>query len=582
MTEENNNTNYPQPFRTQLGYDIFKQKYAHEGAQTWEELSHTLVEDVCKGKLSPERRKKLEGFIATMKFIPGGRYLYYAGRPNKFFNNCYLLRSLEDTREDWANLSWKAETCLMTGGGIGNDYSIYRPAGSIIKKTGGEASGVIPKMKMINEIGRNVMQGGSRRSAIYGSLNWRHGDINEFLHAKDWYNMPVSGAYDDNGKNLTIGLLKEKDFNYPAPLDMTNISLNYDNHFLETVYDMPIVEIKKAADKGESLPFKYIPSVFIENVRQALKTGEPGFSFNFFDKENETLRNACTEVTSEDDSDVCNLGSVNMSRIESLEEFKEVVELASEFLLCGTLKAKLPYKKVEEVREKNRRLGLGLMGVHEWLLKRGYNYNVNDELKQWLQVYKDHSETSANALAKTLKINQPVAYRAIAPTGTIGILAATSTGIEPLFAVAYKRRYLKGQHNWHFQYVVDGMAQTLIDTGIDPEAIESAVDLAGNPERRIKFQADIQDYVDMSISSTINITPWGTELNNETRVYKFAKTLLSYAHRIRGFTCYPDGARGGQPITSIPYNEAIAHEGKEFKEEFHDICDISGGGTCGV
>jgi ribonucleoside-diphosphate reductase alpha chain len=439
-------------------------------------------------------------------------------------------------------------------------------------------------MMMINEIGRNVMQGGSRRSAIYGSLNWRHGDVNEFLHVKDWYNMPISGAYDDNGKNLTVGQLKEKDFNYPAPLDMTNISLNYDNKFLETVYDMPIREIEKAiVEREESLPFAFIPAVFVENVRQSLKTGEPAFSFNFFEKENETLRNACCEVTSEDDSDVCNLGSVNMSRIESIEEFQDVVEAASEFLLCGTLKAKLPYEKVEEVREKNRRLGLGLMGVHEWLLKRNYRYEVTSELHDWLEVYKLHSEIAANKLADRLKINRPVAYRAIAPTGTIGILAGTSTGIEPLYAVAYKRRYLKGKHEWHYQYVIDGTAKSLIQSGVKPEDIESAIDLADDVERRIAFQADVQDYVDMAISSTINIPQWGTELNNETKVYKFTKTLLSYAHRLRGFTCYPDGSRGGQPITSVPYKEALAHEGEEFKEEFHDICDISGsGGSCGI
>jgi ribonucleoside-diphosphate reductase alpha chain len=110
--------------------------------------------------------------------------------------------------------------------------------------------------------------------------------------------------------------------------------------------------------------------IFLENCKQALSTGEPGFSFNFGDKENETLRNACTEVTSEDDSDVCNLGSVNLGNIESLEEFKSVVKLASKFLVCGTLRADLPYEKYMRVREKNRRLGLGLMGIHEWLLKR--------------------------------------------------------------------------------------------------------------------------------------------------------------------------------------------------------------------
>lgn len=570
-------------FRTEFSEDIFNHKYAHKGCETWDKLSEVLIDDVCKKYLKKDERDKLKEFHKEMKFIAGGRYLYYAGRDNKFFNNCYLLKAEEDTREDWANLSWKSESCLMTGGGIGIDYSVYRPYGAKIKKTGGEASGAIPKMKMINEIGRNVMQGGSRRSAIYASLNWRHGDVSKFLHSKDWYNMPISGAYDTEGVNLTIGDLKEKDFNYPAPMDMTNISLNYDNNFLEAVYDLPITTIKQKVVDKEELEIKYIPAVFIENCRQAFKTGEPGFSFNFFEKVNETLRNACAEVTSEDDSDVCNLASINISRIDTIEEFREVVRVASRFLLCGTLRAKLPYKKVEEVREKNRRLGLGLMGVHEWLLKRNYKYEVVEELHEWLKVYEEESEIAANELADELGINRPVAYRAIAPTGTIGILAGTTTGIEPLFAVAYKRRYLKGDKAWHYQYVVDGTAKILIHRyGIDPDTIESAIDLASEPERRIKFQADIQDYVDMSISSTINIPKWGTELNNETKVEDFSRILLKYAHRLRGFTCYPDSARGGQPLTIVPFKEAVKMEGKEFKEEFHDICDLSGGGTCGV
>ena len=103
--------------------------------------------------------------------------------------------------------------------------------------------------------------------------------------------------------------------------------------------------------------------MFIENVHQAMRTAEPGFSFNFFDKEDETLRNARTEVTSADDNDVCNLGSINMGRVENIREMAEIVELATKFLICGTLKAKLPYDKVELTRAKNRRLELGLMGL---------------------------------------------------------------------------------------------------------------------------------------------------------------------------------------------------------------------------
>lgn len=548
-------------FRNQFSESIFNHKYRHDGCETWDNLADTVVEDVCRDKMTKSEKQQLKKYITDMKFIPGGRYLYYAGRPFKAFNNCYLLKSIEDSREDWADLSRKAELCLMTGGGIGNDYSTYRPKNSIINKTGGLASGPISKMKMINEIGREVMQGGNRRSAIYGSLNWKHSDIHSFIHAKDWYSMKVLGT------DFTIGDLKEKDFNYPAPLDMTNISVNYDTEWLENY--------KKTGDVG---------NVFLENVKQALKTSEPGFSFNFYDKENETLRNACTEVTSEDDSDVCNLGSLNLAVIESIEELKEVIDLSVKFLLCGTLIADLPYEKVYKVRERNRRLGLGLMGIHEWLLKRNYKYEVTPELHEWLSTYKNQSNFSSRKFADKLSISRPVANRAIAPTGTLGILAGTSQGIEPIFAVAYKRRYFKGDGKWAYQYVIDGTAKLMIDQfGIDPDNIESAIDLASDYERRIKFQADVQDYIDMSISSTINLPSWGSELNNESQVVPFAKTLAKYASRLRGFTCYADGSRGGQPITPVRYKEAKEYEGIEFEEEFNDVCSITNrGGTCGA
>ncbi|MCJ8335787.1 MAG: hypothetical protein MJH10_16365, partial [Epibacterium sp.] len=249
-------------------------------------------------------------------------------------------------------------------------------------------------------------------------------------------------------------------------------------------------------------------------------------------------------------------------------------------------KAQLPYEKVEMVRAKNRRLGLGLMGVHEWLIKKGYKYEVTPELHQWLSVYEGVSDDVSAKFADRLSISRPVANRAIAPTGTIGILAGTSTGIEPIFAVAYKRRYLKGSSRWHYQYVVDSAAQVLIDEyDVDPDSVESSLDLAYDFERRIKFQADVQDYVDMAISSTINLPAWGTEHNNEGTVDSFADTLAKYAHRLRGFTCYPDGSRGGQPLTPVPYSEAVDKLGEEFEEhiETHDICDISGnGGSCGI
>jgi len=485
-----------------------------------------------------------------MKFIPGGRYLYYAGRKLHAWNNCFLLRAEEDTREEWSNLIWRANSCLMLGGGIGVDYSILRPSGRALSRTGGVSSGPLPLMNMINEIGRNVMQGGSRRSAIYASLDREHEDISAFLHAKDWQNMPITDK-------VTLAQAKEVNFNFPAPLDQTNISVNYSDDWLNLGDDA------------------WKDPVFLENCQQALTTGEPGFSFNFGDKSNETLRNACTEVTSEDDSDVCNLGSINMGNIESLEEFKDVVALASKFLVCGTVRADLPYDKVQKVRSKNRRLGLGLMGIHEWLLKSGSNYEVSPELHKWLNVYKTESEKAANEHCDRLYISKPVAYRAIAPTGTIGILAGTTTGIEPVYAVAYKRRYLTEGTRWKYEFCVDGTAQTLIDhLGVKPSSIDSANDLSSKPEQRIKFQADIQDYVDQSISSTINLP---TVASGTLGADKFAKILAKYASRLRGLTCYPDGSRGGQPITAVDYAEAVRHKGVVYEE--NDPC---GAGVCGV
>lgn len=538
-------------FRSQIGENVFRFKYAQGPADSWDQCAERIVEDVCGTRwgtelnlMTKEEKDQLVEFIKEFKFIPGGRYIYYAGRPNHYFNNCFLLKAEEDTREEWAALAQRATSCLMTGGGIGVDYSVLRAKGKPIRRTGGVSSGPISLMNMINEIGRNVMQGGSRRSAIYASLNWQHEDTPDLLQVKNWSD--------------TIKMLKESDFNFPAQLDMTNISLNYDDAWL---------------NKQD----RQLDETFLENCRQAMKTGEPGFSFNFGDKQNETLRNACTEVTSEDDSDVCNLGSVNLGNISNLEEFKSVISLAAKFLVCGTMRADLPYEKVYKVREQNRRLGLGLMGIHEWLLRRGYTYEVTPELHEWLKVYQSESEKSANEQCDKFGLNHPKAYRSIAPTGSIGILAGTTTGIEPLFAVAYKRRYLKDGTRWHYEYCVDATAEALIHSGIDPDKIETAYAMSGDYEKRIKFQADVQDYVDMSISSTINLPSFGSQGNSESDVTKFATILSQYAPRLRGFTCYPDGSRGGQPLTEVPYSEAIKHKGIVYEE--NNQC---ASGVCGI
>jgi ribonucleoside-diphosphate reductase alpha chain len=220
------------------------------------------------------------------------------------------------------------------------------------------------------------------------------------------------------------------------------------------------------------------------------------------------------------------------------------------------------------------------MGIHEWLLKREQTYRITPDLLLWLKKYRDVSVSAANEHCDRFFISRPKGYRAIAPTGTIGIMAGTTTGIEPLFAVAYRRRYLVEGSKWKYEYVVDSTAQALIERyGLEPDKIESAGDLAADPRRRIEFQATVQDFVDHAISSTINLPAWGSPTNNPDRVSEFATLLAEFAPRLRGFTVYPDGARGGQPITPVAYEDAMKHKGAVFEDNSEAACSS---GVCGI
>lgn len=528
-------------FRTDFGRSIFESKYAAHKGETWPERCRVVVEDVCRDMLSKEDKDQLWEYMRDMKFIPGGRYLAKAGLPKKYFNNCYAFKCEEDTREEWARIMHDATLALMTGGGIGIDYSILRPSGYSLNGAGGVASGPIDLMRMVNEAGRYVMQGGTRRSAMWAGLSANHPDAVSVLSAKDW--------------SSVIREQKALDFNFPAPLDMTNISLLW----------------------GDELDVDNPPKLWYDSVMKMCETGEPGHAYNFASQSRYTLRNACTEFITDSDSDMCNLGSLNLGNISTIEEFQSVVELGTKFLVCGSIVAALPGDKFYKVREEKRKIGLGLMGLHEWLLQRGYKYSVPPELHLWLDVYARNSESSALEHTSFLSCTPTVSYRAIAPTGTIGNLVGTTTGIEPIPYVAYKRRYMR-DGRWHKEYLVDGVAQAMIDKyGVDPDSIETSYTLALDPERRIKVQYEIQKYVDMGISSTINLPSWGSSANNPDTARGLALLFAKYCHGLRGITVYPNGARAGQPIEEVDYEYAIKNKGVRYVES-ESAC---ASGVCG-
>jgi ribonucleoside-diphosphate reductase alpha chain len=535
---------------------IYEQKYAMQDEdgnliEDWPDTVERVVSNVL-GALGygpdSEEYQKLYQIVLDRKFIPGGRYLYSTGRPLHQVNNCFMVK-VDDNREGWAELGKKAFLILQTGGGLGVEYSDVRGYGSPIKKTGGIASGPLPLMQSINEIGRAVIQGGFRRSALIALLDWNHSDIEGFIHSKDWPEEIVQ--------------LKEKDFNAFAPMDRTNISVNLDDEFFDAYHDPSHPEHSNAH------------IIYDDAIRNAVTTGEPGFSVNVDGYSTEKLRNPCGEIVSSDDSDVCNLGSINLAKIEDIVEMEEVVNLATLFLLAGTVYSDIPYEKVDEIRSKNRRLGLGLMGVHEWLLKRGYRYEPTDELAEWLDVYAGSWEP-AQRYAQKHSLTPPIATRAIAPAGSIGIIGETTTGCEPIFCVAYKRRYLSDGEGWKYQYVIDPTAHRLIKEGVDPSDIEDAYSLSYDVERRIKFQEFLQGYVDQGVSSTINLPG---PITDEDDVQFVKDILIDSLPKLRGVTFYPDGARGGQPLVPSTYDEAIKHVGVVFEEDEEVSCR---NGVCGT
>lgn len=534
-------------FSTPFAESIYKQKYSKDGVEKWADTCRRVVEAVCSQLVDNKTKEKIYDIMMSRKFIPGGRYLYSSGRPFHQVNNCFLFRA-EDSREGWADIAQKSTASLMTGGGIGIDYSLLRPKGAIIKRTGGHSTGPLALMHLVNESGRYIMQGGQRRSAIWAGLNWSHDDIKDFINLKN--------------HSQKIMDIKSTDFTFPMPMELTNISVIYDTEFFVAIEDEKHLKHQLAKD------------VWALNCRQAFSTAEPGMSFNFC-KDNESLRNACTEVTSEDDSDKCNLGTIWINRIRDKKDLAEVTKYSVLFLLCGSIYSDVPTDRIRTVGLKNNRIGLGLGGIHEWLMTRGFEYECVPELHKWLAIYESESDGAAFMGAKQLGVAVPKGVRAIAPTGTIGIIAETTTGIEPLFCKAYKRRYYK-DGIWLYQYVVDGAVKRLLENGVSLEQIRDSYDLSF--KQRVKFQADVQNYVDMSISSTCNMPQWGTEGNNESDLVKNSNMLLKYAKRLRGFTVYPDACRGGQPLTRCDISEALASEGKVFEEKEAECV----GGVCGV
>ena len=337
---------------------ILSLRYAHvvQGRkESWSDICTRVCTAVLGNKVSKDDWFGLYEAMVHRLFIPGGRILSQAGREYHQTDNCFTLKAI-DTREGWAELAHKTTMMFMSGGGVGVDYTDIRPRGVTLKRSGGISSGPLPLIEMVNSIGAAARQGGDRRGAIYASLPYNHPDVLDFIQMKD-------------------------DTNHNA-LQHTNISVMFNDTFFKEIHG-----------------FIGNDAVFMSTLKHACMYGDPGFQF---DVDNNTLRNACTEIISSDDEDSCCLGSINLSKITSLAELAEVTQLAILFLLCNTLYTDTPTTKVAQVKEKNRRLGLGLMGVAEWFIQRDLRYGDSQAIKPWMTVWKQSAEVAATHYSNVL------------------------------------------------------------------------------------------------------------------------------------------------------------------------------------
>lgn len=472
---------------------MLEARYAMYPGETWEQIAKRVVNNVYSitknYSLTGFGRKYLENLqeetiaaIINRKFVPAGRYLYATGREVHNVNNCLALR-VEDSREGWGNFFYRSAMALQLGAGIGANFSAVRAEGELIKKTGGVASGVLSLLRMINAMGNEIKQGGFRRAAIMALLSIRHPEILKFIKSKE-----------------------------------------QDGH-------LSCVNISVLINTNEYMP----ESVLSEIFSRMYENGEPGL-MNIAANPEEDLTNPCGEMRASKDSTMCSLGSINMGNVTDVEEMRRLRRLGAYFLVLGSLYSDKPYQKCKKVLDEDRRIGLGLMGVAEFLYKRNLPYAPSAELQDYLDVYAE-TTVIANELTDMLEIS-PVTYsRAVAPNGTTSIVTGTTGGIEPPFARIYKRQYYDQNGTIQSEVIEDFICKRLEEKGLN---FKTAYDIP--LEDRLGLQAQIQASVDMAVSSTINF-----------RQEDYSKDLLrnkimEYLPRLKGITVYPLNSRADAPI----------------------------------
>lgn len=572
--------------------------------RNFKKFLQNLEEINKRNNIIAETEEKFYDLLSNFKFLPNSPTLMNAGRDLQQLSACYVL-PVEDSIDQIYSSVKDMALIHKSGGGTGFSFSRLRPSGDAVKTTKGVSSGPISFMQIFDKSTDVVKQGGTRRGANMGIMHYTHPNILDFIEMKK----------------------------QPGVMENFNVSVTIDKKFMNAVKNNENYELISPRT-GEVTGTLNAKEVWDKLVKGAWETGDPGIII--IDRINETSSNATPHLGEIEATnpcgeqpllpyEPCNLGSINLSKFVKepftenaefdYEELRECVRTCTHFLDNVIDVNNYPISNIEEMAKKTRRIGLGVMGWAESLVKLGISYNSEEGRKKAEEVMKFINISCMNASEElgekrgvfpawegSIYDKESKYYRGqeffprhsarttIAPTGTIGITAGLQgAGIEPFFAVVYIRYNAAGidalkkgetpkwedtffevnplfeeiakKHNY-FGYNKEDLFKKINDNhktlkGIKeiPEEIQNIFltshDLT--PKDHILMQCAFQKYTDNAVSKTVNLKNEATEKDVED-VY-----MLAYENGAKGVTIYRDGSKQFQILN--------VNEKKQKKEE---------------
>ncbi|MBM3924804.1 MAG: adenosylcobalamin-dependent ribonucleoside-diphosphate reductase [SAR202 cluster bacterium] len=539
------------------------------------ETPEGLFTRVAKALAQPEADKAhwQEVFLdmmASCQFMPNSPTLFNAGTGQGTLSACFVI-PVEDTMSSIMKAATTSAMIQKFGGGIGYSFSKLRPRGSKIATTQGKACGAVAVLKMLSGLSDMITQGGKRHGANMGILSVSHPEILDFIHLKDT---------NKEAQNF-------------------NVSVAITDDFIRAVdqgKDWQLID-PRTKQVVRTLPANQIWNDIIDS---AWKTGDPGLYFiDQANRHNPTPHlgnldstNPCGEVPLLA-HEACNLGSINLAKFvhNGRVDYKGLEDLtrnATRFLDNVVTINMFPVQEVTDAVHATRKIGLGVMGWHDALIKMGIPYDspqalgVADEV---MRLINDTARETSFELARergsypACRESIPVrnaTRTCIAPTGSISVIAGASSGIEPIFAVAFVKNVLDGKQltevNPYFEEIakergfyskelMDEVARTGSVQKIDtvPQDVKALFKTALeiDYQTHVKMQAVFQKHTDLAVSKTINMPNSGTRDDIE-QAYRMAFDL-----GCTGITIYRDGSKPTQVLevkSSKPVLSAV--EGK--------------------